>query len=96
MIPSDYILTPEGDLKIQNGDFVIGDATTDNQRLLLMAEKGEWKHAPLAGVGLRSYIDDEKPEEMLREVRRQFTRDGMKVKQLEYVGGKLKFESPYV
>lgn len=91
----DYILTEEGDLKIENGDFVFGDATRDNQRLLLLAEKGEWKHAPTSGVGLRSFLDDESPEDMLREIRRQFTRDGMKVKSLSYDGNQLKFDAPY-
>lgn len=91
----DFLLTDSGDLKIENGDFAAGDATQDNQRLLLLAEKGELKHAPLTGVGLRSYLNDDGTREMLREIRRQFVRDGMSVQSLNYVGGKLQFEATY-
>lgn len=91
----DYKIDEDGDLIIQNGDFVFDEATQDNQRLLLLAEKGEWKHAAMAPVGLRTYLDDENPQSMLREIRRRFTQDGMKVKELSYDGRRLNFKAGY-
>ncbi len=91
----DYVLNEQGDLKIENGDFVFGDATRDNERLMLLAEKGEWKHSPLSGVGIRSFLDDEHPTEFEREVRRQFGRDGAKVETLSYQNEELKLTTIY-
>lgn len=91
----DLLLDDTGDLKIVNGSVAIGDAKRDNERLLLLIEKGELRSAPLRTVGLRSYLDDENPDAMMREIRRQFERDGMKVRRLDYSNGKLSMNTAY-
>ena len=91
----DFRLTADNDLMVKNGDFVIGDATEDNQRLLILAEKGSLRHAPTRGVGIRRYLQDENPREMLRSVRKELTRDGMKVTAINYHNGKLKIDADY-
>jgi hypothetical protein len=58
---------------------VLGDVTRQNQRTILLAEKGEIKSAPGLGVGSHSYLDDEDPFEYLREVRLNLREDGQKV-----------------
>jgi hypothetical protein len=83
------------DLRIENGDFIIGDSTEQNQHLLLLANKGEYKQYPKAGVGINGYFLDEAEQDMLREIRSQFENDGMKVKKLVYADGKLKIDAPY-
>jgi hypothetical protein len=91
----DYLLGDDGDLIIKDGDFVFDEPTLDNQRLLLLCEKGENKSAPLTGVGARSWQDDEGPQDFIREIRRQYTRDGMKVKRIEVVNGQLQIDASY-
>lgn len=76
----DYLMTGNDDLLIANGDFVKGDSDKQHQRSLLLAEKGDYKQAPIATVGLASYInDDAETAELLREIRLRFSDDGMTV-----------------
>lgn len=79
---NDIILTSM-DVAILNGDFVVGDATKQHQELLLSTAPGDWKQHPVVGVGLVNFIDDESPEGMLREIRQQFTKDGMRITNLK-------------
>lgn len=58
---------------------VIGDVTEQNQRTILLAEKGEIKENPLLGVGLASFLDHDEPSELLREVRENLRMDGQTV-----------------
>ena len=69
---------------VRNGDFVIGDATLQNQKLLLLAEKGELRQHPVSGVGVRNYINDEDGLLGLQvDIQSEFEADGMRVNQLE-------------
>jgi hypothetical protein len=79
------LLGDDGDLKIEvkrdrdgliTGGLVIGDVTRQNQRTILLAEKGEIKDAPLLGVGIGSFLDSDEPSELLREVRTNMREDG--------------------
>lgn len=79
----DYLLNDANDLVIKNGDFVIGDATKQNQKKLLMINKGEYKEFPNVGVGLMNFLDDEEPDELIREIRREMVKDGMTVEELK-------------
>lgn len=83
------LLGDDGDLLVQvvrdatgkiTDGIVIGDVTGQNQNTILLAEKGDIKNAPLLGVGIASYIDDESPSELLREVRINLCADGQTVR----------------
>lgn len=98
------LLNDSGDLRIEVvrddkgmiiSGLVVGDVTEQNQRIILFAEKGEIKSAPLMGVGLASYLDDENPSELLREIRINLREDGQKVRQCGFVDGKLKIVGGY-
>lgn len=78
----DILLDENSDLDIINGDFVAGNSDGQNQELLLATDKGEWKENPTVGVGLFGFLNDEGPQELFREIREQFTADGMTVKEL--------------
>ena len=78
-MPTDILLDDGFDLKIEDGDIVFGEATKQNQQLLLLIEKGENRQFPTTGVGLNSYVLDDNPGAVNGEVKRQFERDGMKV-----------------
>lgn len=92
---SDYLLDEDGDLKIENGDFVFGDATLDNQRLLLQADFGELRMTPLRCVAIRQFQDDEAPRDMLRQINKEFVNDGMTVQKVEIIKGELNIEASY-
>ena len=81
----DILLDSNFDLKIENGDFVMGDGTDQHQHCLLMAAKGDFKQFPNVGVDVFNYLNDERPEDMMREIRLQLTQDGMKINKMELV-----------
>lgn len=83
------------DLAIENNDLVIGPSTAQHQKCLLLAAKGDIKWAPLVGVHLFSFLNDERPEDMLREVRLQFIQDGMKIKRLKSVNYNINIDAEY-
>ena len=78
-MPKDIILTENLDLKIVNGDFVLGESTAQHQKILILSDKGEYKENPMRGVGARRYLEDGKPDTLAREIRQEFVADGMKV-----------------
>ena len=76
--------------------FVIGDVTRQNQRTLLLAEKGEIKESPTLGVGIASFLDDDNPSDLLREVRENLREDGQKVNSCGFNSiGKLVIDASY-
>ena len=75
----DFLLDDNLDLRIANGDFVIGESDRQHQRLLLVTDKGMWKENPATGVGVDRYLESEDPGLLLREIRLQFSKDGMTV-----------------
>ncbi|MBB4117869.1 hypothetical protein GGR32_000141 [Mesonia hippocampi] len=79
----DILIDDTGDLKIENGDFGTGNPTIQNQRLILISHKGEFKEAPELGVGISNELLNENPKKLLREIKRNFEYDGMKVKTLQ-------------
>jgi hypothetical protein len=91
----DIKLDASGELIIQNGDFLYGDPTTENQRLLLLVSPGENKKAPLRGVGIRDFQDDERPQDMVRTIKKQFARDGMRGIKIEVVNSNLSIQAYY-
>lgn len=80
-MPIDMLQDEEGDILLKDGDVVWGESTTQHQRDILLVRPGDFKVSP-RGVGLGDYIDDEDPEEMLRNARKQFVKDGMTVQKL--------------
>jgi hypothetical protein len=91
----DYKLNNSGDLDIVGGDLATGDALRDNQYLLLTTEKGGLRDHPLSTLGLLSYLNDERPEALIREVRRVMTLDGQRVRSVRYDGRKLNIDATY-
>lgn len=83
------ILLENDDLKVVNGDLVVGGSKKQQQYLLLATDKGEWKQYPRTGVGLFGFLEDENPTLLFREVREQMMMDGMRVKRIDYKDGQL-------
>lgn len=82
-MPKDFLFNmTTGEPLIEDGDFVVGDSTAQHQYDLLRLQKGELKQFPKAGVGVIDFFDDENPDALLREMRKQYSADGMKVNDL--------------
>lgn len=73
----DFRLGDDGDIIIQNGDFAIGEALTDDVRLLLLTCKGEHMLDFLCGCDLvRRKNSRIRRTELEAVVRKQVERDG--------------------
>ncbi|SIT25656.1 hypothetical protein SAMN05421786_11549 [Chryseobacterium ureilyticum] len=81
-MPFDLILDENFDIKIEDGDFVIGESTFQNQNLLILADKGQFKMDPTVGVGTRRFLESSKKDDLAREIRQEFIKDGMFIKSL--------------
>lgn len=78
----DFIQDIDGDLNLDNGDIIMGEATLQHQRDCILTRAGSMKHAPARGVGVEDYFNDENQEDLLRKIRQELTKDGMKINQL--------------
>lgn len=91
----DLLIDEDFDLKIASGDLVIGNSDVQHKELLLICTKGSFKETPAACVGLWSFLEAEDPAELIAEVKTQFKGDGMEVKRVEIINGKLLHEAAY-
>lgn len=80
---TDFLLDDTFDLLIIDGDLVVGESTAQHQKILLLADKGEFKDAPMRGVGARRYLEDNTPDNLAREIRQEFSADGMTVNKIQ-------------
>ncbi|EAY26091.1 hypothetical protein [Microscilla marina] len=71
----------DGDLAFENGDFALGDATVQHQAHHLVANKGDLRATPQAGVGLHIFLGDENRDlsEMRAEIELQLELDGQTI-----------------
>lgn len=93
---NDLLLDEAGDLQISEGDFVIGDATLQHQRHIIVAQKGEYKEHPEIGVGIDNALLDENPKTLLTQIRRNFEYDGMQVNTIQINNdGSITVDAPY-
>lgn len=91
----DILLDEDNDLVIQNGDFKIGISDEQHKKLLLISDKGTFKQYPDVGVGIFGYLQDESTADLFREIRLQFTSDGMKVNSIRMENGKIVINANY-
>lgn len=49
----DFLLDTDKELRIEMGDFVVGESTEQDIALILESMPGDYKEFPLLGVGLR-------------------------------------------
>ena len=81
----DFILNDlEGDLKIINGDFVIGDSDSQHVRDIIADYPGYWKQYINVGVGLPSYQNGSISIPILKQtIKTQLINDGFNVQGLD-------------
>lgn len=80
---------------VENGDFVVAHNLKQAQTLLLQTNKGEWKQHPTMGVGVPHYLETFDMYELSREIREQFSQDGMNVDRVQINGTTLNVEAEW-
>lgn len=71
--------TENGDIDFSGGDLTYSESTGQHQKDILVSDKGHYKQTPELGVAVLDYVNDTEPENLYRAIRKEFTRDGMKV-----------------
>lgn len=92
---TDILFQENGDLLFVNGDIQYGESTRQHQRDILLAQPGDYKHAPDATVGMKSYLKDDSKDELLSAILVKFRKDGMNVELIDLVGNELKIKASY-
>jgi hypothetical protein len=93
---NDFLLDENGDLLIENGDFVIGDSSSQHQKDILMATKGEFKEFPEIGVGIEAMLFDDDYMDFLIEAKKNLEYDGMDINNIEFTAeGSLNIDGKY-
>ncbi len=92
----DILLNENLDLAIEDGDLSIGTSDQQHQILLLTARKGDYKENPTIGIDIFSWVDDDSPGDLVREMQIEFQNDGMTVtKNRGLVNGQVEIEGFY-
>lgn len=75
----------------------VGNATYQNQAIILQAVKGEFKEYPTLGVGISDMVNDHETTGWTREISLQLESDGMTVKEvdIDITSGKLTLDAEY-
>lgn len=92
---TDILLDDDFDLVFADGDLVIGEATLQHQKILLLTEKGEIREFPTHGVGLRSWLLDDEAGNLNGRIKREFEADGMTVESVNTQGGNIRVKAQY-
>lgn len=83
----DVLLDKDGDLMIENGDFVIDDSDKSEIERLLLSHKGEWKENPLVGGAMVKLLKSREGQtQALQEARKQLQADGFEISSIEING----------
>ena len=92
----DILLNESLDLDLHAGDLAVGFSDLQHQQLLLMTNRGNIKEFPAVGIDAFGYLQDNDTSALLREIRRQFTADGMEVKTINITNtGQLNIDAAY-
>ena len=91
----DFKHTLDGDIDLSGNDFLKTEPTKQHQRDIILTRAGALKYAPLKGVGIEDFFNDDNPEEMMRKVRQEFIKDGQKVRKISFENGNLEILANY-
>lgn len=68
------------DIDLTAGSITVGDTSIQEEALVLLTQRGEWKEYPLIGVGLADMVGDEDVRYWKREITENLARVGIKIK----------------
>lgn len=89
------LLADDSDLLIREKSIVIGNTVAQNQKNLILIEKTELKFTPMRGVGAKRFLEDHTPDNLAREIRQEFSIDGMLVKTVKIREGIINIDAAY-
>jgi hypothetical protein len=94
----DFLLDEDDDLKVVNGDLVIGLSDDQHVQILASISAGEIKQFPTAGMGLNRFlnsIENRANAKMKHIINVQLEADGAIEKKIEIKNGELKINASY-
>jgi hypothetical protein len=74
---------------------MVGNATHQNQALILLLQKGELKLSPLTGAGVGDMVNDHDMGAWKREITEQIEADGQRITKLDVGAAGLTVEAHY-
>jgi hypothetical protein len=90
------LLDESFDLHVKNGTLAVGEITEQNQKLILLAQKGEFKESPLKGVGINpDFIETHGAQALVSEIREQYRREGLTVDKLRVTDSNVEVVAHY-
>lgn len=92
---TDILLDENGDISFANKDIVVGHSLQQNQYLILIAQKGEWKEYPFVGAGISDMSNDDDVLFWKNCIREELKRDGMNVENIEFDNDKVYINANY-
>lgn len=91
----DILLNEDFDLDIADGDFVVGSSTLQHQKLLLLANPGDYKENPTVGVGIHGFLKSEESTQLYAAIKREFEKDGMVVNKIEMINDNINIDAHF-
>lgn len=80
------------DLELEGGGLAVGETLYQEEWLVLMTQRGEWKEHPLVGAGVADMAGDEDMLYWNREITESLARVGIKIKGVSLSNGELKIK----
>ena len=80
------------DLGVSGGSLTVGDTQAQEEYLVLMSQKGEWKEHPMVGVGIGDMVNDEDLRYWKREIMEGLQRVGINIKGVSLKNGQLEIK----
>lgn len=79
MVFQDFLLDDDGDLLIQDGDFVVGASDVQHIEDIIQSFAGSWKQYPILGVGILTYLKSQNAMAAVSVIKSQLQSDGYSV-----------------
>ena len=83
----DFLLDVNGDLQIQNGDFVVGPSNNQHVADIIQSFVGSWKQNPILGVGMLQYLKSQNAQVAVNSIKNQLQSDGFSVSAVNVKNG---------
>lgn len=89
----DILLDADGDDKIENGDFAIGDGVLDDCNIIVQLNQGSLKSDPLLGPTIiRMMNSNVSKGEIVQAIKLHLKRDDKEPKKLDITNGSINIE----
>ncbi len=79
-------------MAVDNGQMQTGETQAQEEYLVLVSQRGEWKEHPLVGVGVADMVGDEDLRYWKREIIDNLGRVGIKIKGVSLNNGQLEIK----